>query len=398
MLKSGLIFILIVLVSVLMPGCALITGEEECAHEDEKIPVNTEFGRMLGYVPYAFLEEDDVWFINFGKAKQIYGVEDVNTIEEFKDLPDELRKALSAAMTETGGLLPTWRSQEELSSLVGFDGLTPDRIINIGVVPPRNFSILEGDFDEELITGKLTELGYSKTNYGSYAYYGIREDFDISMTSPLSRLVMASMNRMAVLDDTIIVSPATEYVTGIFDAMAGDMPSVIDNPACRALADSLGDVLTAVVTIPARIVQIVPPENIVGDVRFDFDIPDDWGTLHEYDMAALDYRAEGEKRFLEIALYYDDAGSAEADGAEIVKRMKGYVLNTFMGNMENIPFTERYLPGEPEVRKYADGAVLTVACELITEGQLGASFHMGGSGGGIRDMLFLAPYPSIYVK
>jgi hypothetical protein len=376
----------------------LITGEETGEHKVDRIPVTTEFGRMLGYVPYSVLEGDDIWFINLGKAKQIYGVEDVTSIKDAKALPDERRKALSDAMTETGGLFPAWRSQEELLTVIGFDGLSPDRIINIGVIPPRNFSILEGNFNEELIAGKLIEQGYSKTDYGSYAYYGIREDFAISMTSPLSRLVMASMNQLAVFDDTIIASPATGYVTGIFDAMAGDTPSVIDNAACRALADSLGDVITAVVTIPARIVQIIPPENIIGDVRFDFGIPDDWGELHEYEMAALGYRAEGGKRFLEIALYYDNAGSAEADGAEIVKRMEGYILNTFIDNMENIPFTERYLPGEPEVRKYADGAVLTIACQLISEGRLGASFHMGGIGGGIRDMLFLASDPSVYVK
>jgi hypothetical protein len=396
-LKSGLIFILIAVSAVLLPGCALITGEEPDEHEDGQIPVDTEFGRMLGYIPFSFLEEDDVWFINFGKAKQIYGGEDVNTIEEYKDLPDERRKALSNAMMETGGLFPNWRSQEELSSVVGFDGLTPDRIINIGVVPPRNFSILEGNFDEELITGKLTEQGYSKTNYGSYPYYVIGEDFNISLSSPLGRLVMASMNRLAVLNDTIVASPATEYVTGIFDAMAGDTPSVIDNPACRALADSLGDVLTAVVTIPARIVQIIPPENIVGDVSFDFDIPDDWGTLHEYDMAALGYRAEGEKRFLVIALYYNDAGSAEADGAEIVKRMETYTLGTWLTNMDNMPFTEKYIPGEPVIKRYPGGVVLTIACQLIPEERLGASFHMGGIGGGIRDMLFLAPDPTTYI-
>jgi hypothetical protein len=399
MLKLKLICAIIAIAMVLLPGCTSPEGKDTQEPATGDIPVETEFGRMLGFVPCSILEEDDVWFINFGKAKQIYGVEDVKTIEEFKDLPDERRKALSDAMTETGGLFPpTWRNQEELSSIIGFDGLTPDRIISIGVVPPRNFSILEGDFDEELIAGKLTGLGYSRTDYGAYSYYGIREDFKIDLTKPLGQIVMASMNRLAVFDDTIIASPATGYVTGIFDAMAGDTPSVIDNTAGRALADSLGDVLTAVVTIPARIVQIIPPEHIVGDVRFDFDIPGDWGTLHEYDMAALGYRAEGGKRFLEIALYYDDAGSAEADGTEIVKRMEGYILGTFLENMENIPFTEKYLPGEPEVHKYADGAVLTVACELIPEDRLGTSFHMGGAGGGIRDMLFLAPDPSVYVK
>ena len=391
-MRTALLSLLIALVVLAIPGCSSdTTGNSE-------IPVTKDFGRMLGLVPYSVLKEDDVWFINFGLAKEIHGVEDVTSIQDARDLPDERRKALSDAIEETGGLFPAWKSQEELLSLIGFDGLTYERIINIGIIPPRNYSILEGNFDEELITSKLTEQGYSRTEYGSYSYYGTGDDYKINLQSPLGRLVMGSMNQMAVFDDTIIISPATVYVTGILDAMAGDTPSVIDNTACRALADSLGDVITAVVTIPSRIVQIVPPENITGDVGFDFAIPDDWGTLHKYDMAALGYRAEGDKRFLEIALYYDDTGSAEADGAEIVKRMEGYILGTFLENMENIPFTEMYLPGEPEVNEYADGAVLIVACQVISEGRFGTSFHMGGVGGGIRDMLILASDPSVYVK
>lgn len=42
-----------------------------------QIPVNTELGQMLGFVPYSFLKERDFWFINFGKA-----VEDVTSIEK----------------------------------------------------------------------------------------------------------------------------------------------------------------------------------------------------------------------------------------------------------------------------------------------------------------------------
>jgi len=191
MLKLKLMCVIITVAMIFIPGC---TSEKDEVTEE---PVTTDFGRMLGFVPYSVLEEDDVWFFNFGKAKQIYGVEDVTSIQDAKDLPDERRKALSDAMMETGGLFTTWSSQE-LSPLIGFDGLAYDRIINIGIIPPRNFSILEGNFDEELITGKLTGLGYSKTDYGSYSYYGMGDDFKVDLGSPLGRLVLASMNRLAV--------------------------------------------------------------------------------------------------------------------------------------------------------------------------------------------------------
>ena len=207
-------------------------------------------------------------------------------------------------------------------------------------------------------------------------------------------MLMFALNRIAVFDDTIIVSPATEYVTGIFDAMAGNAPSIIDNVACRALADSLGDVLTAVMTTPEMTVFAFP--QMEEELKFDFTIPGDWGLLHQYDMSALGYRTDGEARFLVIALYYADEADARADGAEIVKRMGDYILYTYVPNFDNIPFTERYQPGEPIVRKYADGVVLMIECKLIPKGRLGTSFTMG-SLGTPRDMLFLVPDPSAYV-
>jgi hypothetical protein len=393
MLKLTLTCLLIALVIVPFSGCVPHEGEKA---EGEP---TTEFGRMLGYVPYSFLEEYDIWFINFGKAKEMHGIKDTRSAEEAIALSDDRREALVKALTDIGGIIvPSWRL-EQLSPLIGFDGISADRIINIDASPPLTFSISEGNFDEGLIAGKLTELGYSKTEYSSYSYYGIREDFDMDPTNPLSALVLASMNRLAVFKDTVIASPATEYVTGIFDAMAGDAPSVMDNAACRALADSLGDVLTAVMTTPERIVITSP--QVGGMPKFEFSIPDDWGLLHQYDMAALGYKAEGEQRFLVISLYYKDEETAAADGAEILKRMAGYTFGTWtpgysLGTMPDILFTDRYKVGEPVVRQYPDGVVLTIACQAITEGALGLPFHTG-MGFYLRDLLFLAPDPSIYI-
>ena len=390
-MKRLFLFILLIMITTPIPGCTLITGEE--TYELDEILIDTDFERMLGYVPYSFLEENEVWFINFGKAKEMYKIEDITSIEDAKNLPEERLEAVRNALTETGGTIPIWRSRE-LSPVIGFDGMANDRIIMIGVVPPKIFSILEGDFDEELITDLLTGQGYTKMDYGSYSYYSIRGDYQMEMTHPLAQMVLAAMNRLAVLYDMIIVSPATEYVTGIFDAMAGDITSITDNDACLALADSLGDVFAAVMTTPEMTVFAFPQAE--EEIRFDFTIPEDWGLLHRYEMSALGYRAEGEKRFLVIALYYANEEDARADGAEIVKRMGDYILGTYHERMENIPFTEQYQPGEPVVQQYLEGFVLSIECELIPEGRLGAAFHMGGMGVP-RDMLFLIPDPSIYV-
>ncbi len=391
MLKSGLIFILIAVATVLLPGCALITGEEVGEPIDNGIPVNTEFGRMLSYVPYSFLEEHDIWFDNWAKAKQLYGLEDIKSIEAVKHLPEGRLESFVALSPKLTG--NRWRSLE-LEPVVGFDIMMVDRMVFTDIIPPRSFSLSEGDFDEELIGSKLTGLGYIKMEYGHHTYYGTGEDYKVSLENELAKMVLNSMNCLAVSDNTIMAAPAGKYITGMFDARDGNVASIIDNAACRALADSLGDVLTAVMMTPERI--IITDLRMQGIPKFDFNIPDDWGLLHQFDMAALGYRDDGEKGFMVIALYYQDEAAARADGAAILKRMETYTLGTWLPRMGKRPFTEKYIPGEPAFKRYPGGVVLTIACQLIPEEHQYVSMDMGAAGMGLRDLLFLAPDPSLY--
>jgi hypothetical protein len=312
-----------------------------------------------------------------------------------KKMPQDQGKQFSRDWGSASSVYTYW-NRPEIAPLVGFDAFSFDRVLVINSVPPRVSCIAEGSIDESLIINKLTGLGYTRTEYGLNAYYGIRDDFQISLSDPLSRLVLAAMNRMAVFDRSVIMSPATADVTGIFDAMSGNTPSVIDNTVCRALADSLGDVIAATLTNPERIIysDLYNQEELP---RFDFALPGDWGTLKGYEMAALGYRAEGDQRFLTIALYYGDEAAAREDGARIVKRMASYTLYTWQPNLKDVPFTDVFQVGEPAVKQYGDGFVLTIDCRLSPEDRRGVSMEIGGEGLGLRDLLFLAPDPSVYI-
>jgi hypothetical protein len=279
--------------------------------------------------------------------------------------------------------------------------MSVDRAIYGNIIPPRGFYILEGNFDEALIGQKLTERGYTRTDYGQYFYYGIRDDFQIDMKDPLSSIVLAAMNRVAVPDGIVIMSPATAEVTGILDAISGDTPPAMDNAVCRALVDSLGDVLRATLTTPERIIYSDLSAEEDRPVMFDFTIPADWGTLRGYEMAALGYRMEGEKFYFDIALYYRDKGAAGADGQEIIKRMQTCKMGTYMGGNikpdDSFMFTNWWQPGEPVVTAQGDGAVLKITCYATSEIPRWISTLIGSSGIPFRDVLFLAPDPSGYV-
>jgi hypothetical protein len=176
--------------------------------------------------------------------------------------------------------------------------------------------------------------------------------------------------------------------------MAGDTSSIIDNAACRALADSLGDLLTAVITIPERIITVAPAMEDAA--KFDFVVPDNWGQLHGYEMAALGYLAEGQKRFMVISLYYTDMETAKADSIELIKRMNNYNLGTFHENLPDTPFTSLFQISESKLIEYDEGVVLKISCQLIPENQIGSPSQMGAYASP-RDLLFLAPDPSIYI-
>jgi len=394
-----LIFILVATVIVLLSGCGTSDGDEIAESTASEIPVNTEFGRMLGFVPYSFLEEHDIWFNNPGKAKQLHGFEDITSWEAVVNIPDEERQSWADAIRELNiSSVTGLKSTSEWIQVFGFDSMMASRSVFVEMPPPGVFSIMEGDFDEDLIIGKLQELGYEETKHGSYTYHKIFGDYNLNLDSKVTRIAMASMNRVAVLDDTIITAPATDIITGILDAMAGDVNAVIDNAACRALADSMGEVLAAGIITPDRVLDRFPGSTNMPP--FNFSIPEDWGLLHQYDMVGMGYKDDGEERFWVISLYYSDTEAASADAGELVKRMEGYAFSRSMGEFGGIeqkiarPLTDWVEVGEPAVRQYPSGSTLTVECR----------YHETGAGSWLfivtltRDLLFLVPDPSLFVE
>jgi hypothetical protein len=402
-LKKVLICLLIATAGLTLPGCSIITGEGIGGTADKEAPVTTELGQMLASVPDSFLGKYDIFFGNLDQVKELSGVEDLNTseaiLEALKELPLEQYKQFGYDFSAAAASFLHLSHTEQLAPLIGFDVFSFDRIAVINNIPPRVSCIAEGNFDEELISTKLTEQGYTKTDYGDYSYYNyyyaIRDDYDIDLMNPLSRIVLAAFNRVAVLDDLIVISPATEEVTNVLDTMTGTVPSIMDNAVCRALADSLGDPLAAVMTTPERIITSI--QDAENKPKFDFAIPGGWRQLHTYEMAALGYRAEGDRRFVDIALYYTDKAAAEADGKEIVSRMSSYTLNTWTENADKSAFLDLFQPGEPAVTQYPDGAVLKISCQLIPKAPMWTAMILGGEGLPIRDLLFLALDPSVYL-
>jgi hypothetical protein len=398
MKKFALVCIFIIIVTSMLPACSVITGSTD----NSPVVTDTPFGKMLAKVPYSYLEEHDVWFGNMKLAKDLNGMSGINTYEDMKtamkQLPEAQYRQFSGDFNIATTMFPNLSHTERLVPLVGFGVTSLDRYLVINSVPPRITCLATGEIDEASIADKLTALGYTVTDYGRYFYYGKGDDFQLDIASPLGGLVLNSMNRVAAVDGTVIFSPDTADVTGIFDAISGTAPSVIDNTACGYLVNGLGDVLAATITTPDRVIY----SDLSGqpDVpKLSITIPPDWGTLRGYQAVALGYRPDGDQRYFDIVLYYKNKADAVADGNEIIKRLQRYKMGTYLPDLPDsgdLAFTSAWQPGQPVVTEYSGGAVLKISCLSVSEVPRGVSTLLGGQGMGIRDVLFLAPDPAQY--
>jgi hypothetical protein len=352
--------------------------------------VDTQFARMLDLVPYSFLKEYDIWFGYPGKIKRLYCLEHLNSLDKLEQLPVKERREAMKKITEIP--VPQFTgSYSQLAPLIGWDGFMTLSVVFHEVPPPWGFSVMEGDFDEALISGKLTEQEYENANYANYTYYWKNDDMGIDIRSDLGRLALARLNRVVILEDMLVLAPATDIMSGILDAMSGNVMAIIDAPSCQALADSMGDVQGAVLMTPDRVLKASPDSEIPS-----FDLPGatDWGTLHAYDMVGIGFLDDGEKRYWKISLYYSDMSAATADADELVSRLESYVFHTHLENMENVPLRSRYEVGAPTVDEQPAGATLAISCRYSSDTKGSGSLFTAMIQA--RDLLFLSPEPAAY--
>ena len=354
-------------------------------------PVITGFGRFLSMVPCSFLQEHDIWYGDAAGAWSLHGIEGGRSVESLRDLPPEKSSEVISALVGTNAKMRFSRDRT-VAALTGFDTWLVDRTIFSENPPPWSFSINEGEFDEDLIKSKLMEQGYARVEYGPFRYscYSLRGDNEMDLRSELGRLVLTELNRVAVLDGTIITASTTGAINSALDVRLGKEPAAIDNAACEALAGSLGEVLGGVVMTPDQVLNRNPSQEIDP---FYFDIPSDWGKLHNYEMGGMGYRHDGKESSWVISLFYPDAQAASADADTLVNRLRSYFFYSQNPDMLRIPERRTFdyygfSIGQPSVRSYPGGATLTVECRgkpwLVDRIEVG-------------DLLFLVPDPAPYV-
>lgn len=359
---------------------------------DKEAEIDTDFGKMLKYVPTSFLEERDVWFGNPAHARQVYDAEDISNVEELLALLEDKGRKVNNAFNAS--LSPAFTSGHmQVAPLDGWNGFMIDRAMYHETPPPWTFSVSEGEFDDVVIGEKLREQGYEETTYGTHAYYQKNDDMQIIMMNEINSWMQAKLNRVAVSDNVVITAPATDIMTGILDAMSGDTESLEEKPSCRALSQEMGDVFYAVLIPRERIMQLSPKQT---QGPFDLEAASGWEPLHEWETVSLGVRDDGTNQYFVISLYYTHAANAEADTSKLVSRMQSYAFGTMHESMERVDMPSAYEIGEAIVTPYGDGATVTVSCLRLenTRGMAGSPSLLIE----MRDLLFLVPDPSPYLS
>jgi hypothetical protein len=352
---------------------------------------STDFGRMLGSVPASVLDEHHVWYENPGLAKEQAGFGQVNSIAAYQALSADDKTAFRAALS--GVNLSSLLSQVTDKDTFGWDLMMVRRSVFAETPPPYGFTVNEGAFDASLVTGRLTDQGYTEADHAGVSYYAHGGDYEISMQGPFGGQVLAAFNRMMVADDTIITAPTTDLIDGILDTRAGNVESITDTPAGLALANDMGEVYAALFTTP----DLVPLDFTSGNApKFDLPASRAWVPLHEYALAGIGYRADGEDRYLDICVAYASKSDAEADAPLLAERLDTYVFNTEAPNTSMMfAFTDSYEISEPVLTTYGDATVVKISCRRLgTEGSTTVSLMQLGT---LGDMLFLAPDPTPYL-
>lgn len=306
---------------------------------------------ILSTVPSELASNNILWFNDMEKMKEMTGeAADADPIEFLKGTTEaeygrrqDIFAGYSPSDFSGGSFMEYW------PDAFGFDAFdTSQEVWGTSLVEQNGarptFSIMKGNFDNNSIVNKLNSLGYQLQKYSSVDYYSIRADYEVDIkSSGASRMAMANLNRMLVEEKEIVASPADSMFFLILDVRSAKQSSVKDSLAYTRVAGVLGDVLGA---------ALIPISQLRSK-----NINTKWGSLHDYDLAGIGYRLEGQDAKAIVAIHYPDK-SAASDSEELASRMAEYEIT--IGSLSTPRLSDLFDISAPKVLAYEADSILEI--------------------------------------
>lgn len=298
--------------------------------------------RMLRFVPD---EPEYLSYLTFGDAvawHESWDVPRIDSLEELEEL-DEISASRwlyvhSRQTVPPDSLAPTRVVAEDQRSYYGLDLFNMDRYLQAGP-PPDWITVVEFGFDSDQIAEALRTSGYeSEETAGEATLYSLAaaDDYEMIMELPIQAAQLGNLNRIALLDQRVVIAKATPPVSAALAAQRGESPSLADNPTVRAavaalqdpaLAD-LGELVGVILTNdPAYgdVQQALPPDA-PAELATPYDaMCSEGATLPPYTLVAFATFHEEGASFLTLAVVYPEGTDAESAAAVLADRMPDYV-------------------------------------------------------------------------
>lgn len=316
------------LLLVLLPGASAFAQDDS-----PPSPLLT----LLAGVPQSAIPADSRWTaVRYTDYAALSESEGITKLRDFGNL-DLLKTAVPlpgilmrlAAGPEALSYL--FASAGQMAAAVGFEWVFDvDRSLEFGD-PPDMGLLLDGDFDAAAIGAALGARDFSQADVSGVTVWHRFDDLAISVADrdiadPFGGHLGAAA-RIALLPDMLANARSWPLINGIIGAAQGDLPSLADVPAYRALAGAItapdglliqalffnGAALGAVPGDPASPGVTVPAANL--------------DPLPPYTLVALADRQAGNDQVHLIALVYADTPTAQAAADVLAGRIADFRLS-----------------------------------------------------------------------
>jgi hypothetical protein len=293
--------------------------------------------QALGMIPMEYADRV-VGFDDYAASMASLGLEWVHSVDDLSRIDRDIVARLYEGLSMLPAGLDSYSGT--LNEKVGLDFGAFDMGVWAVLNPAKTHyaTALQGVFDRDLIAQNLLALEYKREEHNGTPYFWLNEDFKVSIKHPL-RLIGLYLNRVALIGDRVLASPATGPIASMIDAQYGRTSNLMDSRAHRALVEAVGEGLIGAVIMPSGWIidtwEQVDEENVERPDAY-LEGPDQWGTLSPYEQALMGYRIRDVEEETVVALYYPDPAAAAKDSGELGKRWRTFRFETGASGYEDV--------------------------------------------------------------
>ena len=238
-------------------------------------------GQLLAMIPLTRVEEQSsnpLWtYVDIARQYTALGM--AHSIDG-PDMENEPYLHATYAFMAASNLL-LYAADEELPSLIGFHPLGLDQILYAGS-PPNQIQLFRAPFDADALVATWQSAGYEeRTAPTGESIWTIGPDQEFSPTHPIQRLLLATMNNLALVGDVLIAASDLATVKEVLGHLAEGGPSLLDEPITGPLVSTMPETTVSAVALTASALGISTFETEAIDAQADeiAAIRDEFGVM-----------------------------------------------------------------------------------------------------------------------